>query len=79
MDSSEVVQIGNYRDGLRISLFIKKSDGEGTDFYYMGDIEPYEFNQMTIKNDEGVDLPIVNIKYNMQAPVEDNMFNYLEH
>ena len=79
IDSSEVVQIRNYRDGLRISLFVKKSDGEGSDFYYMGDMEPYEFNQETIKNDNGVDLSIVNIKYNMKVPVEDNIFNYLEN
>jgi len=79
VDSADVVRIRNHRDGLRISLFVKKSDGEGSDFYYMGDMEPYKFIPTTIKNSKGVDLPIVNIKYNMQVPVEDNMFNYLEH
>jgi hypothetical protein len=84
MDSAEVVQINNYKNlennknSLRISLFVKKSDNEGSDFYYMGDMEPFAFDQMTIKNDSGADLPIVNIKFNMQVPVDDNMLRYLE-
>ena len=79
LNSPEVIKIKNYKDGLRIPLFVKKSDGEGTDFYYMGDMEPYDFKQETIKNNAGVELQIVNIKYNMQVSVDDNIYNYLEN
>ena len=45
----------------------------------MGDMEPYEFSQESIQNNDGKELSIVNIKYNMKIPVEDNMYNYLEN
>lgn len=78
-NSIEVVKIKNYKEaGLRIPLFVKKSDGEGTDFYYMGNMDPYGFEQDAIENHVGKKLPIVNIKFKMQVPVDDNMFSYLE-
>ncbi len=79
LSSPEVVQIKNYKEGLRIPLFVKKSDGEGADFYYMGDLEPYDFKQEKIKNNEGAELSIVNIKFYIKVPVDDNMLNYLEN
>jgi len=77
MESNETRQLMNYNNGLRILLFIKKSDAESTDFYYMGDMKPFEFSETTIKNDAGRTLPIVNVKFNMEIPVEDNLYNYL--
>jgi len=78
LNSKEVVAIKGYKsNGLKMLLFIKKSNNEGNDFYYMGDIEPIDFVQKTIKNNDGKELPIVNIKYNMKNPVEDNIYNYI--
>ncbi len=78
MDSKEIVEIQNFQNsGLRILLFIKKSDNEGSDFYYMGDIQPISFNPTTIKNDAGVSLPIVNIQYKMIQPVDEKMYEYI--
>lgn len=78
MDSKEITELQNYeKTGLRILLFIKKSDSEGSDFYYMGDMLPGSFTPATIKNDHGVDLPIVNIKYRLKQPVEEKMFEYI--
>jgi len=80
MESSEVQDIKDHKNkGLRILLFIKKSDAESSEFYYMGDIEPVDFNEMTIKNDKGDELPIVNINFIMKCPVDDNIYNYLHH
>lgn len=78
MESKEVVKLQSYeKSGLRILLFIKKSDSEGSDFYYMGDMQPISFNQTTKKDDHGVELPIVNIQYRMIQPVEEKMFEYI--
>lgn len=78
LDSSEPLAIKAWKEtGLRICLFIKKSDGESDDFYYMSDLKPYEFNPMTIQNDKGKELPIVNINYDMEDPVSDSLYNYL--
>ena len=59
-------------------LFVKKSNGEGTDFYYIGDIESAEYVQKTITNDKGKELPVVNIIFSMKAEVEESIYNYFE-
>ena len=41
------------KTNLKIHLFIKKSDDEGKDFYYMGQVEPFDFIQTTIKSKDG--------------------------
>lgn len=78
LESSEVKKIINYNNtGLRILLFIKKSDGEGGDFYYMGDMEPIDFKQTTIKDNKGKEQAIVNINYQLNREAEDKLYNYL--
>lgn len=54
LNSRESQEIINYeKSGLKIVLFIKKSDGEGSDFYYMGKVKPKSWSQTTIKNNKG--------------------------
>ena len=78
LDSKDVLNIKKHKEtGLRICLFIKKSDAESDDFYYISDLTPYEYNSQTIKNNSGVDLPIVNINYEINTPVAENIYNYL--
>lgn len=62
---------------VRKLLFVKKSDGEGTDFYYLSDVTPIEFNQTQIPNDKGKLLPTVNIVFQMQDGVEESLYGYL--
>jgi hypothetical protein len=79
LESPERIAIRNSKaSGLRIPLFIKKSDGEGTDFYYMGEVIYEKAAQKTIKNDKGEELDIVNILYRMKHEVEDSIYEYLE-
>lgn len=78
MESKEVMDIKNYeKTGLRILLFVKKSDSEGSDFYYMGDMEPTYFAQTEIRNDAQDILPIVNITFSMKNPVDEKILDYL--
>ena len=80
LDSSEVIRIMAYRkDQMRIPLFIKKSDDEGKDFYYMGDIEPKNPLIDTTVNDKGQILSIVNITFEMMDEVEESIYRYLEN
>ena len=77
-ESKETIAIRDHdKTGLRIALFVKKSDGEGSDFYYMGDVEPMAISQTTIKNDKGEDKPIVNILFDMAHSVPDHLYDYL--
>ncbi|MEG0663145.1 MAG: DUF3427 domain-containing protein, partial [Anaerovoracaceae bacterium] len=74
LNSPEVTSIKNHEEtGLRIPLFVKKSDGEGSDFYYMGDLKPLEFRETTQNG-----APIVNIIFHIQDEVDESLYNYFE-
>ena len=76
-DSTESQEIIHYKENhLKIMLFIKKSDGEGTDFYYMGQMTPVEWQQTSILNDAGKALPIMNFKFEMDHSVRDDIYDY---
>ena len=77
LDSKETIAIKNYKKtGLRILLFIKKSDGEGNDFYYFGEVEPYDFIETVTYNDLGKSLPIVNILFKLKHTVKEDIYDY---
>ena len=61
---------------MKIYLFVKKSDGEGTDFYYMGKVEPVSYRQTVIQNDKGKDLPIVNFELKLEHEVRSDIYDY---
>jgi hypothetical protein len=79
LTSKDVQTIKNYRNHLRFPFFVKKSNGEGGDFYYMGDVTPIEdsFIQSSIKDDHNKDLPVVMIKLSLNQSVEDSLYNYI--
>lgn len=64
---------------LRIPLFIKKSDDEGKDFYYMGELTPKSngFEQTSIENEQGQERPIVKVLFSLNPPVEESLFQYI--
>lgn len=77
--NSPDIQILKKHDNLRIPLFIKKSNDEGTDFYFMGDITPIEnsFIQTTLNDDNGKPVSVVKVVFTMNTPVEDNIYDYI--
>lgn len=79
LESPDVQSIVNYKNGLRLPLFIKKSNDEGTEFYYMGDVTPIEnsFEETTIENDAGKKISVVKVVFLMNRPVEDSIYNYI--
>ena len=79
-DSKEPTTIFNHKEmGVDIHLFVKKADGEGRDFYYLGKVEPIKeaSKETTILDDKGKELPIVNIIYRMQQSVREDIYEYL--
>lgn len=78
LNSPDITVIRNH-DDLRLPLFIKKSNDEGTDFYYMGDITPIDktFEQTTLNDDNGKPVSVVKIIFSMNTPVEDNIYDYI--
>ncbi|MDA0524895.1 DEAD/DEAH box helicase [Methanococcoides alaskense] len=79
LDSKDVATIRNYRKGLRLPLFIKKSNGESNDFYYMGDVTPIDesFEQTNLVDDNNKNVSVVKVKYRMNHPVEDSIYDYI--
>ncbi|MCQ2546933.1 MAG: DEAD/DEAH box helicase [Clostridia bacterium] len=79
LEHNEAQQIINYKqNNLCIPLFLKKSDGEGTDFYYMGTVRPSDWEQTTIEDDKGRELPIVHFYFDMDHPVRNDVYEYFE-
>ncbi|MEQ8167851.1 MAG: DEAD/DEAH box helicase [Candidatus Eremiobacterota bacterium] len=79
LKSPDVLAIKNYKNGLRLPLFIKKSNGEGSDFYYMGDVTPIDesFKQTTMPDDNGKNVSVVKVRFRMNQPVEDSIYEYI--
>ena len=77
MNSPEARELINYGEsGLKIYLFIKKSDGEGSDFYYMGRVTPFSWRETTIENDKGQHLPIMNFQMKLEHSVRSDIYEY---
>lgn len=79
LDSPDVKAIREYRNGLRLPLFIKKSNDEGTEFYYMGDVTPQDdgFEQTVMSAGEGKPVSVVKVMFDMNIPVKHDMYKYL--
>lgn len=79
LNSPDVKAIINYKNGLRLPLFIKKNNDEGTEFYYMGDVTPKDdsFVQTTMPDDHGKQISVVKVKFSMNHTVEDSVYDYL--
>lgn len=76
LNSDQVMRIMDAKT--RKLLFVKKSDAEGKDFYYLGDLSVAgNPTETTIKNDEGKELPIVNFKFLLDKPVDAKLYEYL--
>ncbi len=77
LDSVEAKKLIHAREeGLKVLLFLKKSDGEGSDFYYMGQVDPLSWEETTILDDNKRELPIVNFKLCLRQEARDDIFDY---
>jgi superfamily II DNA or RNA helicase/HKD family nuclease len=64
---------------MRIPLFVKKSDKEGDEFYYMGDMKPIgdSFTPSRITNDKGKKVSVVQVQFIVTPSVDDSIYKYL--
>lgn len=78
IDSTESREIIHAEEnGLKMYLFIKKSDGEGTDFYYMGRVKPIWSEETTIANKKGQLFPIMNFHLYLEHAARKDIYDYL--
>ena len=72
LNSSEIKNVINSK---RILLFVKKEDGEGSDFYYLGDVSIAANSIKQDVTDKG--QPVVHFRFLLDEPVEDDLYDYL--
>ncbi|WP_368645554.1 DEAD/DEAH box helicase [Alkalibacterium putridalgicola] len=60
-------------------LFVKKSDDEGSDFYYLGKVEPVQSSLKEIKKhtQEGKEKSVVTLDLKLKQPIENSLYRYL--
>jgi len=73
IESPEIQQV---IDSDLIMLFIKKSDGEGTDFYCLGQVSIVE-NSITQAYMPKSKEPVVHFKFKLKEAVEEKLYGYL--
>ena len=80
LTSPDILTIKNNHD-LRIPLFIKKSNDEGLEFYYMGDLKPTKngFEQTSMPAADGKEVSVVRVNFHISHTVDDDIFNYIIH
>ena len=80
LSSNDVQSILGHNGPIRLPLFIKKNNDEGMDFYYMGNLSPDldHIEQTTMPNDHGKQLSVVKIRFNLNTPVAQNIYEYLQ-
>lgn len=72
----ESEEIQNVINSKRILLFVKKEDGEGTDFYYLGDCK---IVNGSIREDKmpGTNISVVHFSFELDKPVENDLYEYI--
>ena len=63
----------------RRRLFIKKSDAEGVDFYYMGLFDVVEVRAGKKKDNHGKMREITKVKARMHREIREDLLDYLQN
>ena len=75
--SKEVAEIMQSNDtGLTLHLFIKKEDGEGSDFYYLGPVHYVENSALETIMPDGK-TPVVTMNFELINEVPTTLYDYL--
>ena len=80
MSSPDVSTMGNQENnGIRLPLFIKKSNDEGLDFYFIGDLYVISgsFAQETMKVVDETDVSVVKMEFMLDKSVEPGLYEYI--
>ena len=66
-------------DSWTFRVFVKKSDDEGTDFYYLGEVIPVQdtIRQVEKPLQDGRLKSVVEMMLKFKTPIERTLFNYL--
>ena len=80
LQSPDVVAIKNQQgNGIRLPLYVKKSNDEGLEFYFLGDLFVIEnsFLQETMSVNSDRNVSVVRMDFELDQKVEQNLYEYL--
>jgi hypothetical protein len=80
LNSPDVLVMKNQSiNKLRMPLFVKKSDDEGLDFYYLGELTsiPEKFDDASMDDAGGNKKSVVKMEFLLNRPIEHNLYKYL--
>lgn len=60
-----------------LHVFVKKSDVDGGDYFYLGEAKARDAFDTHIVDDKGTDVSVVNMKLDLEHAVEPGLFGYL--
>lgn len=72
--SAEVDDIVSGR--ARPYVFAQKDDAEGTDFYFLGEADPSDAEETTMRNDRGELLKVVRMLLHLEEPIDTAVYDY---
>ncbi|WP_261624792.1 DUF3427 domain-containing protein [Nesterenkonia marinintestina] len=72
--SDEVQAITN--NDVRLFVFVKKDDSEGSDFYFLGDATCEYAEQATMSDKNGRPLNVVRTRLVFSSPIEQSLYDY---
>lgn len=77
--SNEIIKLSSsIENDLRICLFIQKSNDEGKDFYFMGDLQVIKNSiKQDFKVDKNKKIPVVHFNFKLNDSVQDSLYNYI--
>lgn len=70
------VIINQKTNGVKIPLFVKKDDKEGTDFYYLGNMIEKKFEDTKMESSNGL-VNVVNVVFDLETPVREGLYKYI--
>jgi len=79
LSSTEIKAITNEKEPLALHLFVKKSDDEGRDSYYLGEVD---YISGSAKNAWKLDAneiktPVVEMEFSLRHPVPSDLYEYI--
>jgi superfamily II DNA or RNA helicase/HKD family nuclease len=80
LNSNDVSTIINQlKNNIRIPLFVKKSNAEGSDFYYLGNVKYNEESavEKRLPDNNGKFVPVVEMNFTLDQPVEKSLYDYI--
>ncbi len=74
LQSNEIQQI--LAQDYDLHVFVKKDDADGVDFFYLGQGNIHTPSEVTQKNKDGNDTPVVEMLVDLESPVETALYDY---